>query len=90
MVMMMKKVNVQVLIEIDEDGKYVASCPSLEGCHTQGDTYEEAIVNTKDVIKMCIEEMEENKETLNLKYPEIIGTRMLEIASGDIARTIAG
>jgi len=76
----MQKYIIQVLIEQDEDGKYVASCPALEGCYTQGDTFEEAIENIKDVIKMCLEELQEEKKTFNLKYPEIIGIKTLEIA----------
>jgi len=47
----------QVVIEQDEDGIYVAHCPALEGCYTQGDTYEEAMRNIKDVIQMCLEEL---------------------------------
>ncbi len=35
--------QLQVLMEVDEDGKYVASCPALQGCHSQGDTFEEAM-----------------------------------------------
>jgi predicted RNase H-like HicB family nuclease len=51
--------HLQVLIEIDEDSKYVASCPALQGCHAQGDTFEEALLNIKDVIDMCVEELRE-------------------------------
>ncbi len=76
----MEKYRIQVLIEQDEDQKYVASCPSLEGCYTQGDTFEEAIENIKDVIAMCLQELEEEKKVINLKYPEIIGFKNLEIA----------
>jgi predicted RNase H-like HicB family nuclease len=39
----MKKYLLQVVIEQDEDGAYIAHCPALEGCYTQGDTYEEAM-----------------------------------------------
>jgi predicted RNase H-like HicB family nuclease len=38
-----------VLLEQDEDG-YFASCPKLQGCYTQGDTYEEALKNIQDAI----------------------------------------
>ncbi len=31
----------RVVIEQDEDGKFIASCPSLPGCWIQGDTREE-------------------------------------------------
>ena len=41
--------NLQVLIQRDEDGKYVASCPAIHGCHSQGDTYEETMKNIKGV-----------------------------------------
>ena len=36
-----------VVIERDENG-YYAYCPELQGCYTQGDTYEEALANIKD------------------------------------------
>lgn len=40
----------QVLIYPGEDGYYVAECPSLPGCVSQGQTKEEAIRNIKDAI----------------------------------------
>ena len=76
----MKKYDVQVLVEQDEDGKYIVSCPSLEGCYTQGDTFEEAIKNIKDVVQMCLQELAKKRKTINLKFPEIIGVKHLEIA----------
>ena len=51
-----KTYELQVVIELDEDGKYVAFCPALEACYTQGDTFEEAIENIHDVVTMCLEE----------------------------------
>ena len=44
-----------VIMEQDEDGFYVASVPLLQGCYTQGTTYEEAMENIKDVIRLHIE-----------------------------------
>ena len=41
-----------VIIEQDEDGYFVAECPDLPGCHTQGDTLEEAITNIRDAIEL--------------------------------------
>ena len=38
----------RIVIEQDEDGKYVSHCPTLPGCWSQGDTREEAITNIKD------------------------------------------
>jgi predicted RNase H-like HicB family nuclease len=51
-----KTYELQVVIELDEDGKYVAWCPALEACYTQGDTFEEAMENIQDVVTMCLEE----------------------------------
>ncbi|MBI4284442.1 MAG: type II toxin-antitoxin system HicB family antitoxin [Chloroflexi bacterium] len=44
-----------IVVEQDEDGFYVASVPLLQGCYTQGATYEEALENIKDAIKLHIE-----------------------------------
>lgn len=49
------KFRFPVLIERDEDG-YFASCPSLQGCFTQGDTYEEAVANLKEAIQLHVED----------------------------------
>ena len=51
----MKKYLLQVVIEQDEDGVFIAESPALQGCYAQGKTYEEAIENIKDVITMCID-----------------------------------
>ncbi len=44
-----------VVVERDEDGLYIVSVPLLQGCYTQGETYEEALENIKDAIKLHIE-----------------------------------
>lgn len=44
-----------MVVERDEDGLYVASVPLLQGCYTQGETYEEALENIKDAIRLHIE-----------------------------------
>lgn len=76
----MKKYIAQVLVEQDEDGKYVAACPSLKGCYAQGDTFEEVMKNIEDVIELCLKELKHERKSFNLKYPEIIGVKHLEIA----------
>ncbi len=45
-----------MIVEIDEDGYYIVSCPLFKGCHTYGKTIEEALENIKEVIEMCLEE----------------------------------
>ena len=49
----MNTYKVSVIIKKDEDG-YFAYCPELQGCYTQGDTYEEVLENIPDVIKLHI------------------------------------
>jgi predicted RNase H-like HicB family nuclease len=41
----------QVVITRDEDGYWVAECPSLPGCLSQGRTKEDAIANIKEAIE---------------------------------------
>lgn len=53
---MRKPLVFQVIIEQDESGLFVAECPALKACYTQGETYEEVIENIKDVIKLCLHE----------------------------------
>ena len=44
-----------VVIERDIDG-YYASTPELQGCYSQGDSYEEAIENIRDAICLHVED----------------------------------
>jgi len=49
------KYKFTVVIKKDEHG-YFAYCPELQGCYTQGETYEEALENIKDAIKLHVED----------------------------------
>jgi predicted RNase H-like HicB family nuclease len=71
--------NLQILVEIDEDGKYVASCPALQGCYSQGGTFEEALANIRDVAEMCLEELREEEKEIDVRYPEIVGLKQIEV-----------
>ena len=44
-----------VVIEKDQDG-YYAYCPVLQGCYTQGDTYEDAVANIEEAIRLHVED----------------------------------
>lgn len=50
----------QVLIYPGEDGYWVAECPSLPGCISQGRTRPEAVANIKEAIALYIETLEED------------------------------
>jgi len=59
----MRALDFKILLEPDETGGYVVSCPSLEGCYSQGETVEEALENIKEAILLCLEDLEaEGKE----------------------------
>ncbi len=51
----MKNYRFSVIVEKDENG-YFASCNELQGCYSQGETYEEIIENIKDAIQLHIED----------------------------------
>jgi predicted RNase H-like HicB family nuclease len=52
----------QVILYPGEDGYWVAECPSLSGCVSQGKTKEEAIANIKEAIALYIEDLEDSGE----------------------------
>ena len=54
----------RVLIEQDEDGVYVAECPSLSGCVSQGNTRDEAIANIRDAIAGYLESLRKHNEPI--------------------------
>ena len=51
----MKNITLPIVIEGDADG-YFVSCPALQGCYSQGDTYEEVVENIKDAVRLHIED----------------------------------
>jgi predicted RNase H-like HicB family nuclease len=51
----MKNISLPIVIEGDADG-YFVSCPALQGCYSQGDTYEEAVENIRDAVRLHIED----------------------------------
>ena len=56
----------EVVIYPGEDGLWVAECPCLPGCISQGESREEAVVNIKEAIEGYIEALTED----NLPVPE--------------------
>ena len=53
----MKHLSLPIIVETDSDG-YFVSCPALQGCYSQGETYEEAVENIKDAIRGCIQALD--------------------------------
>lgn len=56
----------QVIIYAGEDGYFVAECPSLPGCISQGQTREEAVTNIKEAIQGYIATLEEDGKMLGV------------------------
>lgn len=54
-----------IIVHQGEDGYWIAECPSLPGCNTQGRAREEAITNIKEAIELFIEVLKED----NLPIP---------------------
>jgi len=74
----MMNYDFKVFIEPDmEAGGYIVTCPTLHGCYSQGDTIEEALVNIKEAIELCIEDMKEHNETLPDTSKILIGSVMV-------------
>jgi predicted RNase H-like HicB family nuclease len=73
----MKTYRFSVVLERDQDG-YFASCPQLQGCYTQGETYEEALENIKDAIRLHLADRVEDGE--DIPQPESISLVSLEVA----------
>lgn len=46
-----------------EDGGFTISCPALPGCHSQGETMEEALANIRDAISGCVDVLNERART---------------------------
>jgi len=51
----MARYEYTVVIERDEDGVYISTCPALQGCHSNGETYQEALENLKEAIQLHVE-----------------------------------
>ena len=59
-----------VYIEPAEEGGYIASCPTLPGCVTQGETVEEALAMIRDAISGYIESLKKHGEPVE---PGMVG-----------------
>jgi len=73
----MENYKLSVVVEKDKDG-YFAYCPELQGCYSQGDTYEELMKNIRDAIKLHIADRIATGE-------EIPQTEMTSIARIEVA-----
>lgn len=73
----MRNYRFSIIIEYDKNG-YFVQCPELQGCYSQGDSYEEALENIKDAIKLHLEDKVQAGEEL----PEI---KSLSLSTVEVA-----
>lgn len=54
----------RIIINQDEDGVFVAECPALPGCISQGNTRKEALENINDAIRGYLESLKKHNEPI--------------------------
>ena len=64
-----------ITLDRDEDGVWIAECPAIPGCVSQGETKEEAMANIREAIQLCLEVRAERG------LPLTIETRQLEVVA---------
>ena len=70
---MSEKLEFPVIIEKDEDGMLIATCPTFRGCHTQAKTLPTLLKRIKEAILLCLEV---EKEIPRLKF---VGLQEVEV-----------
>ena len=63
-----------ITLECDEDGVWIAECPAIPGCISQGVTKDEAVENIREAILGCLEVRAEQG------MPLTVETRLVEVA----------
>ena len=61
-----------------ETGLYVAVVPGIPGAHTQAATLDELQKNLKEVVELCLEEMDPEAKR---QLPEFVGIQQIEVAN---------
>lgn len=71
-----KILHLPILVEQDEDNVYIVSCPVFKGCYSYGKTIDEALVNIREVIDICIDEEKEKVSGTN----RFVGFREIQVS----------
>lgn len=72
-----RQMKYRVLIEQDEDGRFVAEVPALPGCITQGASRDEALENAREAIEVYLESLRERNEPI----PPPIDEEIVEVGT---------
>ncbi|MCX6641043.1 MAG: type II toxin-antitoxin system HicB family antitoxin [bacterium] len=71
--------KVSVIIEKDENG-YYAFCPELDGCQSQGDSFEEVMANIKEAIDLYVETLSDEERRVALNREILTTTHEVQVA----------
>lgn len=72
--------HIPLIVEVDEDGFFIVSCPLFKGCHTYGKTIDEALENIREVVEMCIDEVKPKKKGKSIiPINRFVGFREIEV-----------
>jgi len=68
--------KLEIVLEQEDDGTYSVHCPVLKGCHSQGETREEALNNIKEAIQLYLEVANEKAREIIGQHPKSIAIEM--------------
>ncbi|MFZ2071060.1 MAG: type II toxin-antitoxin system HicB family antitoxin [Halobacteriota archaeon] len=68
--------ELEIVLEQEEEGTYSVHCPALKGCHSQGETREEALRNIQEAIQLYLEVANEKARKEVVRQPKNIAVEM--------------
>lgn len=68
--------KLEIILEQEDDGTYSVHCPALKGCHSQGETREEALINIQEAIQLYLEVANEKAREIIAHHPKSIAIEM--------------
>ncbi|MFA4955690.1 MAG: type II toxin-antitoxin system HicB family antitoxin [Candidatus Methanoperedens sp.] len=68
--------KLEIVLEQEDDGTYSVHCPALKGCHSQGETKEDALINIQEAIQLYLEVANEKAREIIVQHPKSIAIEM--------------
>jgi len=68
--------KLEIVLEPEDDGTYSVHCPALKGCHSQGETREDALINIQEAIQLYLEVANEKAREIIVHHPKSIAIEM--------------
>ncbi|MDP3103754.1 MAG: type II toxin-antitoxin system HicB family antitoxin [Candidatus Methanoperedens sp.] len=68
--------KLEIILEQEDDGTYSVHCPALKGCHSQGETREDALINIQEAIQLYLEVANEKAREMIGQHPKSIAIEM--------------